>query len=521
MDNGLYSVAQIRAMESAVPEGTVEGTAEAGSAGDGAMGSLMQRAGRAASSFALELLGTARAQPVLVLAGPGNNGGDALELAANLGGAGVDVVVLYLAGSGPPSPEAAQALARARASSVNFADVAPDVREWAMVVDGLFGIGLTRPLEGRYRELVMAIGRLRCPVLALDVPSGLDADTGAVVGSGGQHGVAVHATHTITFIGDKPGLHTAEGRDHAGIVRVAGLDLDPAAFEAPRARLASPALFRSRLLPRRQNSHKGQFGDVAVVGGAHGMVGAAVLAARAALHAGAGRVFAVTVYAGPAFDPLQPELMFRGSAGFELGGRVCVLGPGMGDSSEAMRVLGHAIDGTAPVVIDADGLNLLAASSALQERVARRQGGTLVTPHPLEAARLLGASAAEVQADRPASARELARRLQAVVVLKGSGTVLAQPDGEVAINPTGNPGLASGGSGDVLAGVCGALLAQGWPAWEAAVGAVWMHGAAADRLVEQGVGPVGMTAGELPAAVRAVLNGLIREADLGGRPPAS
>ncbi|MFC5462874.1 NAD(P)H-hydrate dehydratase [Massilia niabensis] len=508
MDNGLYSVAQIRAIEGASAQATAEG--EAGEAG-----SLMRRAGRAAANLALELIGTAREEsrlrPVLVLAGPGNNGGDALELAANLGEAGVDVVVLHLAGSGPSSPEAAQALARARASSANFADVAPDVREWAMVVDGLFGIGLARPLEGRYRELVTAIDRLRCPVLALDVPSGLDADTGAVVGPGG---VAVRATHTITFIGDKAGLHTGEGRDYAGVVHVARLGLDTAAFEPPRARLAGPSLFAAHLAPRRQNSHKGQFGDVAVVGGAHGMVGAAVLAARVALHAGAGRVFAVGVdaEAGPQFDPMQPELMFRTSAAFDTDGRVLVLGPGMGDSSEAMRVLGHGIDGASAIVIDADGLNLVAASTALQERVARRQGGTIVTPHPLEAARLLGTSSAEVQADRLGSARELARRLQAVVVLKGSGTVVAQPDGEVAVNPTGNPGLASGGSGDVLAGVCGALLAQGWPAWEAAIGAVWMHGAAADRLVEEGVGPVGMTAGELPKAVRAVLNGLVSEA---------
>jgi hydroxyethylthiazole kinase-like uncharacterized protein yjeF len=493
MNDGLYSVAQIRAIEVAAAAASEPGA-------------LMRAAGRAASDLALGLLGDARVRPVLVLAGPGNNGGDALELAANLAEAGVDVVVLHLAGGGQPSPEAAQALARARASRANFADVAPDVREWAMVVDGLFGIGMARPLEGRYRDLVTAIDSLGCPVLALDVPSGLYADTGAVIGPGG---VAVHATHTITFIGDKPGLHTAEGRDHAGIVSVADLGIDPALLDAPRARLARPALFASRLDARRHNSHKGQFGDVAVVGGAHGMVGAAVLAARAALFAGAGRVFAVTVDAGPEYDPVQPELMFRSAGGFELAGRVPVLGPGMGDSSEAMRVLGHGIDGGGPLVIDADGLNLLAASTALQERLARRQGDTVLTPHPLEAARLLGISSAEVQADRLAAARELARRLQAVVVLKGSGTVVARPDGDTTVNPTGNAGLASGGSGDVLAGVCGALLAQGWPGWEAAVGAVWMHGAAADRLVEDGVGPIGMTAGELPRAVRAVFNGLV------------
>ena len=498
MDNRLYSVAQIRATEAAAASSLEPGT-------------LMRRAGRAAADAALALIAqvaNGRERPVLVLAGPGNNGGDALELAANLGEAGVDVVVLHLAGSGKPSPEAAQALARAHASRANFADVAPDVRDWALVVDGLFGIGLERPLEGRYRDLVLAIDKLRCPVLALDVPSGLDADNGSVVG---PSGVAVRATHTITFIGDKPGLHTAEGRDHAGLVQVARLELDASLYEAAQACIASPAMFASSLAPRRQNSHKGQFGDLAVVGGARGMAGAAVLAARGALYAGAGRVFAVTIDLVQAFDPAQPELMFRLAHDFDLAGRVLVLGPGMGGAMEAMRALGQGIDSAAPIVLDADGLNLVAASTELQARMGHRQAETVVTPHPLEAARLLGRTAPEVQADRLGAARSLAKRLGAVVVLKGSGSVIARPDGEVAINPTGNPGLATGGSGDVLAGVCGALLAQGWPAWEAAIGAVWMHGAAADRLVEEGVGPVGMTAGELPAAVGAVLNGLIRE----------
>jgi len=493
MDNRLYSVAQIRATE-------------ASAAAILEPGELMRRAGHAGFEAAMALLGEERARPVLVLAGPGNNGGDALEVAANLGEAGVDVVVLHLAGSGKTSPEAAQALTRARASRANFADVAPDVRDWALVVDGLFGIGSSRMLEGRYRDLVLGIDAVRCPVLALDVPSGLDADSGAV---NGAHGVAVRATHTITFIGDKPGLHTAEGRDHAGIVQVADLGLDEALFEPARACIGSPALFGANLAPRRQNSHKGEFGDVAVVGGAHGMAGAAVLAARGALYAGAGRVFAAMI--GPALplDAVQPELMLRSAHDFDIAGRVLVLGPGMGGAMEAMRALGAGIDSAAPVVIDADGLNLVAASLDLQDRVARRQAGTVVTPHPLEAARLLGISATEVQADRLGTARSLAKRLQAVVVLKGAGSVIARPEGDVVINPTGNPGLATGGSGDVLAGVCGALLAQGWPAWEAAIGAVWMHGAAADRLVQDGIGPVGMTAGELPAAVRGVFNELV------------
>jgi len=489
----LYSVTQIRAIEEAAMQELETGT-------------LMTRAGRTAADLALQLVGEARTRPVLVLAGPGNNGGDALELAANLSDAGLDVVVLYFAPTGQPSPESAQALARARASRANFADVAPDTRDWALVVDGLFGIGLARNLVGRYPELVTALSDVRCPVLALDVPSGLDADTGVPVGEGG---VAVRATHTLTFIGDKPGLHTACGRDHAGQVVVADLGIAPELFPPAAALVAAPALFAAQLAPRRQNTHKGSFGDVAIVGGAHGMLGAAVLAGRGALYAGAGRVFVATVDVGPGYDSAQPELMYRTSHDFEIEGRTLVLGPGMGDALEAMRVLGHGIDASGPVVIDADGLNLVASSTDLQARVARRVAETVVTPHPLEAARLLGISAGEVQADRLGSARTLAKRLNAVVVLKGSGTVLAAPDGALAINPTGNPGLATGGTGDVLAGVAGALLAQGWPAWEAAVGAVWMHGAAADALVADGIGPVGLTAGELPAAIRKVLNGLV------------
>lgn len=496
MDSMLYSVAQIRAVEDSAMEELETGT-------------LMRRAGRAAADLALVLVGEARTQPVLVLAGPGNNGGDALEVAANLSEAGLDVVVLYFAPTGQPSPETAQALARARASRANFADVAPNTRDWSLVVDGLFGIGLARNLVGRYPELVTAIDGVRCPVLALDVPSGLDADTGMPVGEGS---VAVRATHTITFIGDKPGLHTAHGRDHAGEVIVADLGIDPKLFPPPLAQLTAPALFAAQLAPRRQGTHKGNFGDVAIVGGARGMLGAAVLAGRGALYAGAGRVFVATVDPGPGFDNLQAELMFRASNSLKLEGQTLVLGPGMGDSVEAMRMLAHGIDGTAPLVIDADGLNLVAASTDLQGRLARRYGPCILTPHPLEAARLLGMTAAEVQADRLGAARQLARRFNAVAVLKGSGTVIAAQEGCMALNPTGNPGLATGGSGDVLAGVCGALLAQGWPAWEAAIGAVWMHGAAADRLVEEGVGPIGMTAGELPAAVRKVLNGLVAQA---------
>jgi hydroxyethylthiazole kinase-like uncharacterized protein yjeF len=496
MDNSLYSVAQLRAIEQAVAPLLPPGT-------------LMRRAGEAAARMALYLLGARRERPVLVLAGPGNNGGDALELAANLAQAGIAVTVWHQAGAAAASPETARALQRARASTAHFVDALPVERTWGLAVDGLFGIGLARPLEGVFAEAAKALVTLACPVLALDVPSGLDADTGAVIG---PNGVAVEATHTITFIGDKPGLHTGYGRDHAGVVRVDTLGIEPQHFVRASAHLNATSLFAACLKPRRENSHKGSFGDVAVLGGAHGMAGAAVLAARGALYSGAGRVFVAAIDPGTAYDSTHPEIMFRDAAGFEFGGKTVVAGPGMGQSAVALRMVSKVIDSDSPLVLDADGLNQLAGSPELQARLAQRRGDAVLTPHPLEAARLLGVTSTVVQHDRETAARELAARLDTIVVLKGSGTVIARPDGDVVVNPTGNPGLATGGSGDVLAGLCGALLAQGWPGWEAALGAVWIHGAAADRLAAQQVGPIGMTAGELPPAARAVLNKLVAEA---------
>ncbi|RSZ60986.1 NAD(P)H-hydrate dehydratase [Massilia atriviolacea] len=491
----LFSIAEIRKIEHSLAETLPPGT-------------LMQRAGEAAASAARAMLS---GRKILLLAGPGNNGGDALEAAAILAGPDTDldaeVTVLHRPGSAPPSPETQKALARARASKAHFVDALPLGRDWSLIVDGLFGIGLARPIEGDMRALVEAINALGRPVLALDVPSGLDADTGAVIG---PDGVAIQATRTITFIGNKPGLHTFEGRDYAGQVQVAPLGIDPGQRPPAGARLNEPALFARHLAPRRHNSHKGSFGDVAVIGGARGMAGAPLLSARAALFAGAGRVFVAAIEPVGAVDFVHPEIMLRDAQDFDSGAATLVMGPGMGDSVTAMRVLFKALEGKAALVLDADALNLIADSPDLQGRLAQREAPAIVTPHPLEAARLLGVTSAVVQGDRLAAARELASRLHAVVVLKGSGTVIADADGAVAINPTGNAGLATAGSGDVLAGICGSLLAQGWEPREAALGAVWVHGAAADRLVAHGSGPIGLTAGELPAAARAVLNALAR-----------
>ena len=493
----LYTAAQIRAIEQAAAATLEPGT-------------LMQRAGQAAANVALAMLAGQANRSVLLLAGPGNNGGDALETAANLAhaSAGVDVAVIHLPGPRPVSAETAQALARAAENQVRFLGALPELAP-GLVIDGLFGIGLARPLDGEPRALAETVNQLRWPVLALDVPSGLDADTGAVVG---PHGVALRAIRTLTFIADKPGLHTFEGRDHAGEVQIDTLAIDPGLFPAAQAELNEPALFARHLAPRANNSHKGSFGDVAIVGGAHGMAGAAMLSARGALFAGAGRVLVAALDPGPAFDSVQPEIMFRDAASYLLDEGTLVVGPGMGGSAHAMEHLARALHGDAALVLDADALNLIAAGVDLQARVAARTAAKIMTPHPLEAARLLGVTSAGIQHDRLAAARAIAARFQAIVVLKGSGSVIAAPDGSATVNTSGNPGLASAGTGDVLAGICGALLAQGWPAREAALGAVWIHGAAADRLVAQGIGPIGMCAGELPAAARAVLNQLVTPA---------
>ncbi len=475
-------------------------------------GALMQRAGQAGANAALELLPlSTRLALVLVLAGPGNNGGDALETAAHLAHAGAHVTVMHF--DGGTAPERLQALARARASAARFVAPDPDAvgaGEWNLVVDGLFGIGLARPVAGPFAALVGAVNglgaALRCPILALDVPSGLDADTGCIVG---PDGCAVEATHTITFIGDKPGLYTCDGRDHAGSVTVATLDIDAALLPAPAMQLNDVGWFAAQGKPRRQNSHKGSNGIVAVLGGAEGMTGAPILAGRMALHAGAGRVF--LCFAGPALpcDAGQPELMCRPADGFDFAGAIAVAGPGLGTGEPAEALLAQALASPLPQVLDADALNLVATRPALARQLRGRQAATVLTPHPLEGARLLGCDVASLQRDRPGSARRLAEDFNVVVILKGSGSVIAAPGRTAVINTTGNPALATAGTGDVLAGLCGALLAQGWPAWEAALGAAWLHGMAADVLVTEGLGPVGLAAGELIPAIRTALNRLV------------
>ncbi|MBK9348968.1 MAG: NAD(P)H-hydrate dehydratase [Sulfuritalea sp.] len=468
---------------------------------------LMERAGRAAAEFVRKRLGRGR---VLVCAGPGNNGGDGLVMARELARAGVSVTILFTADPARLPADAAAAYRSCRSTSADFCREVPP-GNFSLVVDALFGIGLARSIEGYYADVIARINAYAGPVLALDIPSGLDGDTGRVLGC------AVRATHTLSFIGGKPGLYTLDGPDHCGEISIASLDL---ALDGFPGALLSTADFRAGLVPRRRNSHKGSHGSLAVIGGAAGMSGAALLAARAGLQLGAGRVFAGLLQP-LAIDPVQPELMLRSPADALSNATAIVVGPGMGDSTTATELIRrclpaernprHAERASAdfPTLFDADALNQMATHPVLAARVRHRHAPTLITPHPAEAARLLGIATDDVQANRVSAALQLAQRFNAHVALKGCGTIIAFPDGRWRINATGNPGLASAGSGDVLAGMAGALLAQGWPADAALCGAVHIHGMAADLLAAAGEGPVGMTAAELIPAARGTLNRLI------------
>jgi hydroxyethylthiazole kinase-like uncharacterized protein yjeF len=274
-----------------------------------------------------------------------------------------------------------------------------------------------------------------------------------------------------------------------------------------------PAMIRRLLRPRLHNTHKGSYGDVGVVGGAEGMDGAALLAGRAALKLGCGRVFVGLLDpSAPAVDFSQPELMLRDPAQVIELASVLALGPGLGCSNTAVELIEQAAGTKKPVLLDADAINLMSIDPRLQSLIAAREAPTLLTPHPGEAGRLLGIGTDSVQADRVAAACSLARLFNANVVLKGSGSVLATADGRWFINNSGHPGMASAGMGDVLTGLIASLLAQGWPAESALIASVHLHGAAADRLAREGIGPVGLTASEVAEASRGVFNGWIVKA---------
>lgn len=465
---------------------------------------LMQRAGLAVARLAQALAPHART--VWIACGPGNNGGDGLEAATHLQRSGREVVVTWL---GHPDRAPADALAswrRAQDAGVHWADAPPDHLTAAdLCIDALLGIGVTahpagpvRAPENRMQRCLDALHHSPAPVLAVDLPSGLDADTGQFAEGFGPSPTA-HAPspspdhapcpttsprYTLSLLTLKPGLFTAAGRDAAGQVWLDGLGVDTRPTP-PSCQLSGPAL----ATPRAHASHKGSYGDVAVIGGegldarGMGMGGAALLAASAALHSGAGRVLVAMLDNGhQQLDPAQPELMFRHFEALALEQLTVVCGCGGGQA--VARVLAEVIRRAAQLVLDADALNLVASDPTLQTLVktrSERGQPTVLTPHPLEAARLLGTSTTNIQAHRIEAAEQLAARFQCVAILKGSGSVIAAPGQSPTINPTGNARLATAGTGDVLAGMVGARLAAKASALRAASEAVYAHGLAADR----------------------------------------
>lgn len=460
--HALYSVEAIRRIEHAAQAALPAHT-------------LMQRAGLAVAQLALALAPHARR--IWIACGPGNNGGDGMQAAMHLQRWGKQAVVTWLGSADKTPQDAAASYQQALNAGVIFAETPP--LDFDLCIDALLGIGSTlRAPTGRMAEWIKLMNANTKPVLAVDLPTGLQADTGVVAQP------SVKATHTLSLLRLKPGLFTAGGRDAAGTVWLddLGTDKNKAADDplaAPTAWLAGAPMAVTRL----HASHKGSYGDVAVVGGAAGMTGAALLAASAALHAGAGRVYVSLLDAGTlSVDASQPELMFRPIDTMDFKTMTVVCGCGGADAIRGplAKILASAVH----AVIDADALNAIASDTQLQALLSargQRPGATVLTPHPLEAARLLGFSATQVQSDRLAAALQLAQRFTCTVILKGSGTVIAAPGQTPVINPTGNAWLASAGTGDVLAGMVGARLAGGMAAFAAACHAVYQHGLAADR----------------------------------------
>lgn len=463
---------------------------------------LMGRAGRAVARLCLAVAPHARR--VAVLAGPGNNGGDALLAALHLHQLGRQVQVQHIASPGPLPFDAADAMRQALNAGVEVTGSRPFADDTDLVIDGLLGLGATRPPADDIAIAIQAAHAFGKPVLAIDLPTGLHPDTGALVGNR-----AIQATWTLSLLTLKPGLFTAMGRDHAGDVWFD--DLGASTGEPVQAWLSAATRPPDPGFPsRRHAQHKGSFGDLTVVGGAPGMQGAAVLAALAALRSGAGRVYVRGLGEMPALG-LPPELMLSPPGGPEdpsiLRRQTVVCGCGAGQA--VADALPELLDHAGRLLLDADALNAIAGSPALQRRLRERTtrgDATVLTPHPLEAARLLGRGTPEVQRDRLASAAELVDRFGATVVLKGSGTIIAAPGRCPWINASGNAALAAPGTGDVLAGWIGGVWSQqdtepAEGAWFAARASVWLHGRAADRHVAARPGAAGpaLRASHLPA----------------------
>lgn len=460
---------------------------------------LMERAGGAA--FDLIRTRWPAARHITVLCGPGNNGGDGFVVARLALQAGLTVRLLLLGDSAKLRGDALTSAdkfrqAGGRIESFSELDFSTD-----LIVDGVLGTGLERPVTGDWETALLAANRHPAPILALDIPSGLHADSGRILGC------AIRAEATITFIGLKRGLFTGQGPACCGSIALDDLAVPGDVYQSidATAHLLRWQTFAEQLVPRVRTLHKGQCGHLLLVGGDRGFSGAIRMAGEAALRTGAGLVSIATRAEHAALISSQrPELMCHGieqpEALLPLMARAdaVAIGPGLGKSSWGQDMLGQVLQSGLPLVVDADGLNLLAQEPA-------QRANWILTPHPGEAARLLGCATAEIQADRFGAVVQIQQRFAGVVLLKGAGTLISGgPDQPVGVCCEGNPGMASGGMGDLLTGIIGSLLVQGSTLETAAAMGACLHGAAGDLAAR--AGERGMLATDLLPEIRRLIN---------------
>jgi ADP-dependent NAD(P)H-hydrate dehydratase / NAD(P)H-hydrate epimerase len=458
---------------------------------------LMTRAGHALADAVRGQWPDARS--ITVLAGPGNNAGDGYVCARIARARRIEAQVLAIAPPASLKGDARRACEEFHAAGGRTLAFAPTAIEGEVIVDAIFGIGITRPASGHYAAAINAANASGRRILAVDLPSGLDADNGR------PHGDVIRADATLSFIGRKLGCYLGAGPDYAGLRLYSDLNVPPAAYEnvPAAAQLIGPDIVRAALPPRPRTAHKGHHGHVLVIGGAPGLAGAARLAGEAALRAGAGLVSIVTHRASAAAIAGRAELMVASvDTAAELApllerASIVAVGPGLGQQDWSRAMLSAALASGLPAVIDADALNLLAGET-------RRREDWVLTPHPGEAARLLGTAAASVQDDRLGAARELQRRYGGTVVLKGAGTIVQAANTQPSICDLGNPGMAVAGMGDVLTGVIAGIAAQCRDLPLAAAAGVFVHAAAGDRAARGG--QRGLLAGDLIDELRGCVN---------------
>lgn len=431
---------------------------------------LMQRAGKAAAEYIREL--HPETCTVTVICGPGNNGGDGYVCAKILSELGHQVSVVNVGGKTPKTEQAKEALAAWEATGATIYTDPYDTPKAQIVVDALFGIGQTRALVGEYLDAAMWFNERRALHVSLDIPTGLDAQTGNWVG--GRAGCRADAT--ITFLSGKPGLYTSIGKDACGAVQVENLGIS---IPLTKINLTEVKDFKHVCASRTKNTSKADYGRVGVIGGGKGTVGAALIAARSALYMGAGRVYVELVEEKMDLDPSVPELMFRDKLDLSEMDAV-VIGCGLGFSEKAKARFIECLQSDAALVIDADALTMVAGDEELLSLVTHRRAHTVITPHNAEAARILGCPLEEITADRLNRALDLSVLTGAVTVLKGAGTIVCQRSSISWINPTGTPALATAGSGDALSGMIAAMFAQRYELMDCVLSAVYLHGLAAE-----------------------------------------